>query len=73
MFGFIYSEITKLRAIFKQWSQIKLALTISAICTLPANLIIARALDAFKEFSLAWSRIVYISVYDNIGRCTQFQ
>jgi len=31
---------------------------ISAICTSPANLIIARAPDNFKEFSLAWSHIV---------------
>jgi len=41
-------------------SQIKLTSTISAICTSPANLIIARAPDDFKEFSLAWSQIVRV-------------
>jgi len=44
--------------------------TISTVCTSLANLVIARAPDDFKEFSLAWSCGPRpASVYDNTGRC----
>ena len=43
---------------------------ISAICTSPADLIIARAPDDFKEYYLALSHIGRpASVYDYIGLC----
>ena len=40
------------------WSQIKLTSTVSANCSSPANSIIARAPDDFKDLSLVWSDIV---------------